>query len=195
MQLRATRASLYQKRLAREPCGSYATVISATDKATVLDEATVLCRNSSLNKQLSDKHLRSVNVEGDRNCFFWALSLCMVGYQRNHIALRQAAAKYIASCVTCSSSADYVALRKHAADVMKGGTWVGEDVILAMAECLERQMHVFMYVDSNGSSPKIYSLSTDSTKQAPLRIALYEPGHYRSVVDINSTPHLNHLNF
>ena len=170
-------------------------MISAADKATVLDEAIVLCRNSSLNKQLSDKHLRSVNVEGDGNFFFRALSLCIVDHQRNHIALRQAAAKYIASRVTRSSSADHVALRKHAADVMKGGTWVREDVILAMAEYLEWQIHVFMHVDGNGSLPKIYSPSTNSTKQASLRIAFYEPGHYRLVFDINSTPHLNHLNY
>ena len=102
--------------------------------------------------------MRCANVEGDENCFFRALSLCiiMVDHQRNHIALRQVAAKYITSCVTCSSSADYVALSKHAADVMKGDTWVGEGVILAMAECLERQIYVFVYVDGNGSSPKIY---------------------------------------
>ena len=78
---------------------------------------------------------------------------------------------------------------------MKGGTWVGEDVILAMAECLERQILVFMYVDGNGSSPEIFSPSTDSTKKAPLRIAFYKPGHYRSVIYTNSTSHLNYLNY
>ncbi len=164
-------------------------MISAADKATVLDEATVLRRNSSLNKQLSDMQLRSVNVEGDGNCFFRALSLCMVGHQENHLTLRQQAARYIASCVASSSSVDHVALRKHAADVMQGGTWVGEDVIMAMTECLQRQIHVFMYVDSNGTSPAIYSPSSNATKLAPLRIAFYEPGHYQSVIDLNNLNH------
>ena len=100
------------------------------------------------------------------------------------MALRQSVAKYIASQVDSSSSSDHVALRKRASDIMKGGTWAGEDIILYAVDYLQREIYVFMYIDTNGTSSKIYSPSSGPTKDTLLLIAFYEPGHYMSVQPI-----------
>ncbi len=113
----------------------------------------------------------------------------MHGHQRKHMELRQAVANYIVSHSNCSSVEDRTELRRYAADVMRGGVWVGEDIVLAMARCLQRDIHVYTVI---GSSPMIYTPLEKITSgapvasAAPLRVAFYEPGHYKAVQSLPS---------
>ena len=157
-------------------------MINAANQLSVLDHETIRCRNNQIDKQLLVNMLRSVNVEGDKNCFFRALSVGIHGHEKDHINLRHIATKYIASQTSGKSPEDCIALRQHTANVMRSDTWPREDVSLATANCQQGEIGVFMYVEPNGTSPKIYSppLAT-ILNQPPLQIAFNEPGHYRCV--------------
>lgn len=65
-------------------------------------------------------HLRSVDVIEDGNRFFRALSLNMYGNQNSHMTLRHSMAKNISSQSAGITPEDLLALRQHAADVMRG---------------------------------------------------------------------------
>ena len=80
----------------------------------------------------------------------------MYGHEKNHIALRQAVVSYMFGRLTNSSLADMATLCQYYADVMTKGQWVGKDVITMMAEYLRREIHVFMYVGADSTSPMKY---------------------------------------
>ncbi len=166
-----------------EQDGSRAAIINAADQSAAIDKDIIRSRNSALDRQLHDSLLYSSDVLKDGNCFFRALSMSMCGHQNEHIKLRQRVANFIVSKSDLSSTADRVALRQHAAEVMKGGTWVGEDVIVEMANCLQREIRVYMCVSASGRSPRSY-LPVPTVEQSlpPLSIAFYEPGHYQCVL-------------
>ena len=99
-------------------------MINAANQPSVLDLGTIRCRNNQVDRQLLVNMLRSVSVEGDGNCFFRALSVDIHGHEKDHINLRHTAAKFIASQASSKSPEDCVALRQHAANVMRSGTWL-----------------------------------------------------------------------
>jgi hypothetical protein len=61
------------------------------------------------------------------------------------------------------------------------GVWVGEEAILAAADLLQRELHVFKYVTSVGTSPSVYAPASGSGLGSPLRLAFLEPGHFQAV--------------
>ena len=71
--------------------------------------------------------------------------------------------------------ADIVTLRQYNTDVMTGGERVGKDIIAMMADYLQREIHIFMYVNVGDTSTKKYLLISSATDQHSL-IAFYEPG-------------------
>jgi hypothetical protein len=139
-------------------------------------------RNHAVDRQLSKKGLCSIDVKGDGNCFFRALSVTMDGHEENHPALRQVIAKHMASDASNShmlirgASVDDVL--RHADEAAVEGVWVGEDVIMAAAKYLRRPIHVFIAVDS--CSPLVYGSPCEPGLQ-PLLVAFREPGHYNAV--------------
>ena len=76
------------------------------------------------------------------------------------------------------------AIRKSADAIKSDGSWAGEDAILAAADYLRQEIHVF--VSSPKISPVIYSLSSDVSVSAPLKVAFYEPGHYVFVTGVTA---------
>jgi OTU domain-containing protein 5 len=162
-----------------------------------MEPAEIQARNTALDNQLQSKQLYPVDVEGDGNCFFRALSSSLYGHQYQHAELRASVANFLSLQADAAPVVDRVALHKHATVVAKTGTWVGEDVILAAACNLLRPIHV--YIAACNSSPLIYAPSMVSTDSLPLLLAFYEPGHYRSVVqrrvmppdNDNASGHLN----
>ena len=99
-------------------------------------------------------------------------------HQFGHSALRESVAHYIESRSASSHATDAISLRRRASEVRKNGTWVSEDVILATADYLQSDIHVFMASDR--ASPLIYS--ADASLNNPILVAFYEPGHYRAAV-------------
>ena len=55
---------------------------------------------------------------------------------------------------------------------------------MAIANCLRRDICVYMYVGVGGTSPKVYSphlADGEQLRGPPVLVAFYEPGHYRYV--------------
>jgi OTU-like cysteine protease len=183
----------FKKRLRREPVGSLAAVLQASSTSAALDQLTIYNRQAAVDKQLADRNLTSINVLGDGNCFFRAISVCLYGHEHEHAALRADIAKHFEATAGGLASAmdigpeDYAELRKRAAIVGRDGEWAGEDVILTTSAFLQRDIHV--YLAGANSSPMIYSPLVHSMSK-PINIAFYEPGHYRAVIEKNlSQPH------
>ena len=85
--------------------------------------------------------------------------------------------------VECQLTGKVAAARRRIDVIVIDGDWVGEDVILAIAEYLQRQRCVFFALDT--ASPLTYSLTASDTcgvVSDPIRIAFYEPGYFRAVV-------------
>lgn len=60
------------------------------------------------------------------------------------------------------------------------GKWAGEEALLAAANYLNRDIHVYKYVSVPEASPDVYH-ATFATKHPPIAVAFYEPGHYQAV--------------
>ena len=149
---------------------------------TCLDRHVIDERVRNLNAQLLHNHLTTTDVIGDGNCFFRALSVCLYGHENEHTTLRSSVANHLRATIVNVSSPDSDALLRAVADVARDGSWVGEDVIAATAEYLQRIIHV--YFAASSASPRIYSplhQSSQCSTSSPLLVAFYEPGHFRSV--------------
>jgi hypothetical protein len=73
--------------------------------------------------------------------------------------------------------------QQRASAMMRDKVWAGEDVILAAADYLQRDIHVFIAAEQ--ASPLVYSAGV--TVLPPVRIAFTEPGHYQAVLDMDIT--------
>ena len=83
----------------------------------------------------------------------------------------------------------------HVKIVRQPGSWAGEEAILAAADFLKSEVHV--YIATAASSPlvnKPTSVAASGVSNRPVSIAFYEPGHYKSVVSIGvPADRLNYL--
>ena len=82
----------------------------------------------------------------------------------------------------CQLTGDAATARRRIDEIATEGNWVGEDVILAMADYLQRQICVFFASDTASSltySPTAFD--TCSVVNDLICIAFYEPGHFRAV--------------
>ena len=140
-------------------------------------------------KQLSDKHLRPIDVVGDGNCLFRAISMSVNGSQSEHGELRKAIANHMLDKSPAIfdtgglSPSDVVNLRNHAHSLLRNGEWGGEEVLVTAADFLQRNIMVY----SIAGMPIEYSPVTGLGCHQPISLALYEPGHYHSISPI----HLN----
>ena len=112
------------------------------------------------------------------------MAICLYGDQLRHAQLRAAVVLLMKSKMEaeCQLTGDVVTTGRRIDEIATDGNWVGEDVILAMAEYLQRQICVFFASDT--ASPLIYSPTASDTSSVvndPIRIAFYEPGHFRAV--------------
>ena len=78
---------------------------------------------------------------------------------------------------------------KRAMSILQTGAWIDEDIILATAEALIRIVRVHTAVDAGShSSPQVYTSKQFSNNQ-PLSVAFYLPGHYRTVLRLDTVSH------
>ena len=111
----------------------------------------ILSRNAAINRQLAAYYLRAIDIAGDGNCYFRALSFCISGNQRNYKSLRALIALYVNRQAEAAAPEDKGTLFKHAADIATNGFWPGEDIVLPTANCLQRA--ILVYVAHVASSP------------------------------------------
>ena len=149
-----------------------------------------MLRNDAVQTMLRDMHLMSVNVAGDGNCFYRALSLSLHGHEDEHTELRRLIADHLTrnynSIFNVSNNfthADNNSIEQHIQRMRLNGVWAGEEAILAAADFLQRELHVFKYVTSAVASPTVYTPASGSCLGSPLRIAFLEPGHFHAVFD------------
>ena len=112
-------------------------------------------RNAKLDKQLALKGLTSINVSGDGNCLFRALSVSIYGHKFNYSFLRSTVAQHILDHAACVATKDAEACRKLANTVVQEGRWVGEDELPFAAICLKVVIQLYCVIDS--MSPILYS--------------------------------------
>ena len=149
-----------------------------------------MLRNAAVRKMLRDMCLMSVNVTEDGNCFYRALSFILHGNEDHHTELRRSIAdhltrnyKYIFNVSNIVTHADNISIEQHIQRMRLDGVWAGEETILAAADFLKRELHVFKYVTSSVISPTVYTPASGSCLGSPLRIAFLEPGHFHAVFD------------
>jgi OTU-like cysteine protease len=102
--------------------------------STALDRCIIDKRNSALNSQLCKMQLYPMDVKGDGNCFFRAISVGLYGHENQHRVLRQSVAEHLKDKIFNIQSEDVKDVYKHVADVSTDGVWVGENVIVATAD-------------------------------------------------------------
>ncbi len=149
-----------------------------------ISQQEIISRNSFLDEQLKSKGLYTSDVRGDGNCFFRSLSVCLHGHENEHSLLRKDIANHMKINVDSSSILNGTVIQ-HIVDVGTDGVWAGEDVIVASADYLCRDIQVFLATDK--SSPRTYCPTTCISSLPSLRIAYYEPGHYVPVFSMNGS--------
>ena len=178
-----------KKRLRLESSDPLSALFSAVKQPANLDSTTVQQRNVCVVKQFSDKHLRSIDVVGDGNCLYRAISLSVYGSQSEHGELHKAIASHMLDKSPAIfdtgglSPSDVVNLRNHAHFLLRNGEWGGEEVLVTAADFLQRNIKVY----SIAGMPNVYSPVTGPACHQPISLAFYESGHYHSV----SLIHLN----
>jgi OTU domain-containing protein 1 len=155
-----------------------------------LDWATIQRRNQLTDKLLADKNLGTVDVDGDGNCLYRALAHNLTGSQSLHRELRQGTAHHYANNygiiydVNNLSQADYESIHNQARIMATNKEYAGEVAIKAAADYLHRDIEV--YTSTSIDFPLTYhpvlKPGCHLPLNYPLRIAFYEPGHYRAVV-------------
>ena len=70
-----------KKCVGRESCGSLSDVFGTAAKSSALLPSTINQHNSCLTEQLATKQLNVIRVEGEGNCLFRTLSVCLHGNQ------------------------------------------------------------------------------------------------------------------
>ena len=72
-------------------------------------------------------------------------------------------------------------VHNYVSDISSDGVWVGEDIITTAANHLQR--NICVYMSTSSTSPLVYSPQTAYSMLPPLRIAFYEPGHFKAVLN------------
>ncbi len=154
-------------------------IIAAADKPAVLDPAVVQQRNHDLDQLLETFKRHVIDVNGDGNCFYRAVSVGLHGHEEAHADIRQSVARDIRNKAASAPLSSRATLLRRADEVSRNKSWPGEDVVYATAVCLKRVIHV--YVAGGSATPLSYEPTIKPINSSPLTLALYEPGHYRAV--------------
>jgi hypothetical protein len=170
----------------------------AANSSASLSEAEANRRNAVLNRYLVANDMRAVNVAGDGNCYFRALSVCLYNNEEEHLKLRQSIIKYILQSVERGEALPGIIMDVTDASVLReldnlkrDGTEVGEDVIVATAAYLHRPVYVFSFNTATDAVPLIYQPAQCLPNIHPIRLAFCLPGHYQAVFCKDKDAHPN----
>jgi hypothetical protein len=139
---------------------------------------------------LAAKNLRSIDIVGDGNCFYRALAFGLHGGESHHIRLRQITARHFDAQFQVIfgsnnlTATDKDAIHRRSLVLATDREEVGEEAIKTAADWMQSSIEV--YTSSAKEPPLTYlpapRCSCYQPLNQPLRIAFYEPGHYRAVV-------------
>ena len=111
--------------------------------------------------------------------------MCLDGDQLRHAQLRAAVVLLMKSRMEteCQLPSDAAAAKRRIDEIATDCNCVVEDVILAMADYLQRQICVFFASDTASSLIYLPTASyTCGVINDPILIAFYEPGHFLAAV-------------
>ena len=111
-------------------CSQLSVFVDAINQPTSVDNRTVQSRNDAVEKQLSDRNFRAVDIYSDGNCFYGAISVFLHGSQAQHNKIRQNVAghmlihgknifQYVRLVV------DDISIKKHADSIGTASVWAG----------------------------------------------------------------------
>ena len=135
--------------------------------------------NLALDNQLHSHQLCTMDVIGDGNGLFRALSVVLYGRQGEFSVLHQSVVEHLKESLSTSPTANDV--HKYLFDMSSEGVWVGEDIIATAVDHVQR--NIYVYMSTSSTSPLVYSLQTADSMLPQLRIAFYEPGHFKAVLN------------
>ena len=70
-------------------------------------------------------------------------------------------------------------VRQQLAEMMTAGVWAREEMVIATAAYLRRQVHVYTYTTDASSCPRVYGPPGQCAEGfSSVRIAFFLPGHY-----------------
>ena len=138
-------------------------MLNASANTVTLDSAEVKRRNAVINGQLRAEGLRAVDVIGNGNCYFRAISVCLYNNESGHLELRKSIVNHIIELASAGDALPGISMdvedpsvRKGLDNMMQSGTWAGKDMIAATAAFLRRPVHVYTFTSVLGASPLIY---------------------------------------
>ena len=90
------------------------------------------------------------------------------------------------TCNNVDSAANSKIISKLVAPLLTDGTRAGEECIAA-ADYLHCPINLYKYFSSSDMLPVIYCPKDNNIKYSPIFLAFYEPGHYKSVINVSQT--------
>jgi hypothetical protein len=131
---------------------------------------------------------RIIQIAGDGNCLFRAISHQLYVTQERHVELRQAVVDHIilhSERYRQHVEVDGVLLLDYARQMAQQGCWGGELEIRAIEEIIDRKIHVHEYIDNGTLQQRRVSFDEDLLLPGvqPLRLSYHGGSHYNSLVD------------
>jgi hypothetical protein len=149
-------------------------------------------RHRALEQDLSSRGLTTIDVLGDGNCFYRAACYGLYGCDTWHADLRRRNAEYVMQAGSLleglvSAANNTELFSKYVEAMLTDGESVGEEAVVALTNVCKREVHIF----TAHVGPIVYKPANDDVSGEPVSLAFFEPGHYRAVVPVNVTSHLN----
>ena len=77
-------------------------------------------------------------------------------------------------------------VRQQLADMITAGVWAGEEMVIATAVYLRRQVHVYTYKTDASFCPRVYGPPGQCADGlSSVRVAFFLPGHYQAVESLS----------
>jgi hypothetical protein len=171
--------------------------LSGAAGASQLSSSEIEKRNTAVDRLLADSGFTALNVLGDGNCYFRAVSVNLHKTEDEHLNLRKSIVNHVFQLAESGKTLPGISMDISDASVCKqlnslgkAGTWAGEEMIMATADYLRRPVHIFTFSSVANSSPLEYTAPQCDTSLPPVRLAFYFPGHYKAVLGLSSQPTL-----
>ncbi|KDO18068.1 hypothetical protein SPRG_16510 [Saprolegnia parasitica CBS 223.65] len=143
---------------------------------------------------LSQHELDLVQVPGDGNCLFRAISHQVYGDDQHHAVVRASCMDYMEAAKAYFEPfvvGDMPAFLRYVAHKRTQGVWGDDPELQALCELYDRPLYVFVHDPRVGASVLRTFHEASTNPRPPMRVSFYGGGHYDSVVHRRS--HALHL--
>ncbi|OQR91922.1 hypothetical protein ACHHYP_04203 [Achlya hypogyna] len=138
---------------------------------------------------LQDQQLQLVEVPGDGNCLFRAISHQLYGDDRFHAVVRAACMDYMEAEKTYFEPyvvGDMPAFLRYVAHKRQDAVWGDDPELQALSELYDRPLQVFVSDASTGAACLRTFHEASAGRGPPLRLSFYGGGHYDSIIPLGA---------